>query len=436
MSTHQTICLLNDSFPPLIDGVANTVMNYAEHISSSDNTSIVITPDHPDADDNRFSYPVIRYPSIDIRRRTGYMAGIPFSPEIARQLKLKEVSILHSHCPVASTILGRELRQIVDAPLILTYHTKFDVDIANVIKSKALQSGSLKFLAQNINACDEVWTVSKGAGENLRALGYEGDYIIMPNGVDLPKERVSDDIIAKATENYHLPNDCPIYLFVGRMMWYKGLKIIADAMSMLKASGKDFRMVFIGDGADRKDVEAYVEQIHVADKCIFTGALRDRELLRGWYCRSDLFIFPSTFDTNGLVVREAAANSLASVLIRNSCASEGIVDGVNGFLIDENAHSLHQRLSELYDNRSKMHTVGTCAGDQLYISWKDAVKNAMTRYQIVSEKHKSGQYKSHRKSAEFFIKANGELMDDIADLLKWRDNLREHIKDKRSNNKK
>lgn len=82
-----------------------------------------------------------------------------------------------------------------------------------------------------------------------------------------------------------------------------------------------------------------------------------------------------------------------------------------------------------------MHSVGTCAGDQLYISWKDAVKNAMTRYQIVSEKYKSGQYKSHRKSAEFFIKANGELMDDIGDLLMWRDNLRKHIKDKRSNNK-
>lgn len=333
-------------------------------------------------------------------------------------------------------MLARQLRQIVDAPLILTYHTKFDIDIANVIKNKTLQAGSLKILAENINACDEVWTVSKGAGENLRALGYEGDYIIMPNGVDLPRERVSDTIIAAATDGYHLPNNCPVYLFVGRMMWYKGLKLIIDAMCMLKASGKDFRMVFIGDGADRPEIEAYAKQTNVADKCIFTGAVRDREHLRGWYCRSDLFLFPSTFDTNGLVVREAAANSLAAVLIRNSCAAEGIINGVNGFLIDENVCSLYQCLSDLHDNKTKMHSVGICAGEQLYLSWKDAVKNALERYQVVSERYKSGQCRSYRKPAEYFLKANGELMENLGDLLELRDHLFEHIRDKKANSRK
>ena len=43
-----TYCLLNDSFPPLIDGVANVVMNYAKHIVANKNNAIVITPDHPD----------------------------------------------------------------------------------------------------------------------------------------------------------------------------------------------------------------------------------------------------------------------------------------------------------------------------------------------------------------------------------------------------
>ena len=45
-------------------------------------------------------------------------------------------------------------------------------------------------------------------------------------------------------------------------------------------------------------------------------------------------------DTNGLVVREAAACGLASVLIKDSCAAEGITDGRNGFVIDENADAM------------------------------------------------------------------------------------------------
>ena len=62
-----------------------------------------------------------------------------------------------------STLMARELRQLTDAPLVLTYHTKYDVDIENAIHSKVLQSSSKKALLANINACDEVWTVSQGA---------------------------------------------------------------------------------------------------------------------------------------------------------------------------------------------------------------------------------------------------------------------------------
>ena len=424
-----TVCLLNDSFPPLIDGVANAVLNYGNYISNNGGSTVVITPDHPEADDKKYQYPIMRYPSIDIRKKVGYMAGIPFSPDIARQLKGKNVKLLHSHCPVVSTMFARQLRQIVDAPLILTYHTKFDIDIANIIKNKALQSGSKKILLENINACDEIWTVSKGAGDNLRSLGYEGEYIIMPNGVDLPRERVSDKIIATATNGYDLPNDCPIYLFVGRMMWYKGIKIIADAMAKLKADGKDFRMVFIGDGTERTEIEAYTKNNNIFDKCIFTGAIRDRQLLQGWYCRADLFLFPSTFDTNGLVVREAAASNLASVLIKNSCAAEGIMDGMNGFIIEENSNSLYKCLANLYNNRSKMHSVGVRAGEELYLSWEDAVKNATTRYQVVIERYKTGRLNPYRKPIEYFFKANGELMDDLGNLLDLREQLQNYIKD-------
>ena len=430
MESQQTICLLNDSFPPFIDGVANAVMNYAKFIEENDSKAMVITPDHPEADDSGFSYPVVRYPSIDLRSKTGYMAGVPFSPEIAHRLDRENVAVLHSHCPIVSTLLARQLRQIVDAPLVLTYHTKFDIDIANIIRSKALQSGSKMILVENINACDEVWTVSQGAGENLRSLGFEGDYIVMPNGVDLPCQRVPEEQIAAVTGGYDLPEGVPVYLFVGRMMWYKGLKIILEALSRLAAAGKDFRMVFVGQGADWEEVKAYALQCGIAGNCIFTGALHDREALRAWYCRADLFLFPSTFDTNGLVVREAAACALASVLIDGSCAAEGITHGVNGFLIEETADSLFRCLLGLYDNRALVRTVGRNASEQLYVFWETAVKTAMDRYGTVIDRYKSGSYPRRRKPMEYFLKANGELMEDLGHLVRLREQLRQHVKER------
>ena len=45
MQGPHSICLLNDSFPPLIDGVANTVVNYAQELTKLGDRAIVVTPD-------------------------------------------------------------------------------------------------------------------------------------------------------------------------------------------------------------------------------------------------------------------------------------------------------------------------------------------------------------------------------------------------------
>ena len=416
----HTICLLNDSFPPIIDGVANAVVNYAENIEKHHGHAVVVTPSVPGADDSGYPFPVVRYPSIDTRRLVGYVAGYPFSPETALRVREEKVELLHTHCPIASAILARSLREVVDAPLVLTYHTKYDIDIAKAVKSKLLQESAIHALVQNVSACDEVWVVSRGAGENLRSLGYEGEYTVMENGVDVPRGRVSGEAVAAATAGYDLPRDVPVFLFVGRLMWYKGLHIILDALRALRESGQDFRMVFIGAGGDEKEVRAGVEEMRLADRCFFTGSISDRETLRAWYSRADLFLFPSTFDTNGLVVREAAASGCASVLVAGSCAAEGVTDGRNGFLIEENAGSLCTKLSALCADREAMRCVGENAMHELYLSWEEAVARASKRYGIVLDRYRSGKYPKHERFSDEFFNAQGDLMEAMSMVTEMR----------------
>ncbi len=416
MDDRHTICLLNDSFPPILDGVANAVVNYAKNIEESHGHSVVLTPHMPGSDDSRYGFSVVRYPSIDTRKLIGYVAGYPFSPDAANAVKKEKVELLHTHCPIMSAFLARSLAEANGLPLVLTWHTKYDIDIANAIKSKILREGALQALLLNVNACDEVWTVSRGAGENLRSIGYEGDYIVMPNGVDLPHEKVSDHLIEETTAGYDIPGDIPCFLFIGRLMWYKGLRIILDALAELDHEGTGFRMVFVGGGGDEKAVKAYTEKLGLGRKVIFTGPVAEREKLRAWYSRADLFLFPSTFDTNGLVVREAAASDTASVIIKDSCASEGVTDGRNGFLIEENAESLAAKLRELIAEPGKMKAVGEAAGSELYISWDAAVAKAYDRYGAVIDNYKSGVYGIHDPLKGSWMQSQGELMQIFGDI--------------------
>ena len=424
----RTVCLLNDSFPPLIDGVANVVVNYAANIEARHGRALVAVPAVPGADDSAFPFPVLRYPSLDTRKLVGYVAGYPFSPETARSVHEAGTELLHVHCPMSSAILARQISEAEKLPLVMTYHTKYDIDIANAIRSKTLQEGAIRALLQNINACDEVWTVSRGAGENLRSLGFEGEYIVMENGVDMPLGSAAPEKISAVTGAYDLPAGVPVFLFVGRLMWYKGLRIILDALAKLKAEGAAFRMVFVGDGGDGEAVRATASELGLDGVCFFTGAVRDREALRAWYSRGDLFLFPSTFDTNGLVVREAAACGTATVMIAGSCAAEGVTDGRNGFCIAENAGALAETLRRLCAAPETMARVGEAAAKELYLSWETAVDRAWERYGAVIENYRAGRYPKRSGVQDLFMRQQGELMEALGKASTLRSRMREELR--------
>lgn len=411
------VCLANDSFPPQIDGVENTVVNYANIITNKYGSAVVATPEYPGADDAQFGFDIVRYPSLYIGKKIGYRAGYPFSAEAMEKLSVFRPNIIHSHCPMMSTYLCRELRSITNAPIVFTYHTKFDIEIRRALKLKILQEHVINLMINNIEACDDVWVVSEGAGENLKSMGYRGTYTVMNNGVDMPKAPVNEPLLAQIRSQYNLTEEVPVFLSVGRMRWYKGQKITLDGLKKAKDAGKQFKMVFIGDGNDKKEMERYAKSLGLADDCIFTGSIYDRELLRTWYCLADLFLFPSTYDTNGIVVREAAACSLGSVIVKGSCAAEGITDGRNGILIEENSDSMAKVIMKICDDRAAAVKIGQNAADELYISWEQAVDRAVSRYAYIIDNVRYGHMEREHVSFDKWI-------DVLADFYKGMERLK------------
>ena len=491
----MNICLLNDSFPPVIDGVANVVMNYADIMTRELESNVIVgTPRYPGVSYDGYPYQVIPYPSFDTTDFVkGYRTGNPLSIKEIKQMTDFKPDIIHTHCPAASTVMARILRRetarkhrldmegvsgsniVGDSefgmapPVIFSYHTKFDVDIERAVGDGLLKKETIKAMIANIEACDEVWVVSEGAGDNLRSLGYEGKLRVMENGVDFPKGRASQQLVKELNSAYDIPEGIPLFLFVGRIMKYKGLPIIVDAINELSEAGIDYRMVFVGGGADATEMQEKIRNYGIAldiydedsnlqhtdasakksGKAIFTGPEHDREKLRAWNTRADLFLFPSTYDTNGIVVREAAACGLASVLIKGSCAAEGITDGRNGFLIEENAHSMAALLKEVHSDLDHLHQAGQCAMDEIYISWDSSVRKAFSRYKEIIELKKSGElgdrkhesFENLMRSAEialdgtqraFFANVERSVKDNIYELKAFHQGMLDNFDELRS----
>ena len=380
------IGLFNESFPPTIDGVANTIKNYADIITKNHGKCTVVTPYYPNVVDD-YEYDVVRYSSITVSKQLEYRVANPVPVRTLTTLLNKDFDLLHVHSPFVSSLVAAELVKLKPAPIVFTYHTKFDVELEKRFKSKSFKHISKNFIKNNINTADEVWVVSTGAKESLRKIGYKGKCRVIRNGVDFEKGKASAQAVENLKKKLGIEKDELVFLYVGRMMWYKNIKLTMDALRLLPTDQK-YKMVFVGDGNDLNSMKDYAKRIGIDKKCVFVGPVREREELRVHYSLGDLFLFPSTYDTSGLVVMEAAATALPSIVIDSSCAAEIVTDMRNGFLCDENEVSLKDAIVRATSDRERLAKIGENAQNEVYFSWDDAVELAYSRYEeIIKEFH-------------------------------------------------
>ena len=383
MKDKLKVGLGSDAFPPTTDGISNVVQNYAHQISRGLGEPVIITPKNPNQQDCKYDYEIFRYKSWWLPSKEGYSIGWPFKDELHQAIINMNFDILHSHAPLATSYYFRRVVEKKKIPVVLTYHTKYEYDIDRRVPTKPAKDFAYHFLLNNINAADEVWVTSNGTVDSLRKLGYEGDYILMPNGCDMPVVAVSENEIKELKQKLNIAQNVPVFIYSGRMIWYKNIRLILDACSKLKRDGKEFKLIMLGFGADENAIKRYINKLGLWNNVIWTGKIIDRRTIQEYYIVSDILLFPSVFDTNGLVVREAASAATPSLLVRGSCAAEGITDGETGFLCMESAHSIASTLEKIADNRELIRKVGGNAQSDIYISWEDAVKKAYDRYHIV-----------------------------------------------------
>ncbi len=374
----------NDSFPPTIDGVAQTVKNYAERLHAKYCNVTVVTPAYKNVVDD-YPFEVFRYQSVPLGKSIGYRAGNAFSPEAVIKLRRKHFDLMHVHAPFASSMLVNNINLPHRVPVVLTYHTKFEVDIQKRIHDPVVRKLAMEFLLQNVNAADEVWVVTEKCGDSLRTIGYEGNVRVMENGTDFTFGKADTAKVEQLREAYGIPEDTFVFLFVGRMMWYKNTRLILDALARVKAAGLPFRCFMVGSGFDAGDIEKYARESGLTQEVVFTGPIYDREYLRVFFSLADMFLFPSTYDTSGIVVKEAAACSCPSLLVRDSCAAEGAIHDVSGFLAEENAESCAAAICAACSDPYHLKAVGEEAGRTLYLSWDTAVERAYKRYAEIIE---------------------------------------------------
>ena len=376
-SSNDNIGLFNDCFPPVMDGVSVCVQNYAYWLQKKVGGVCVVTP-HNHGVKYHEDYKVLDYMSVPVPFRRPYVTGIAeIDPAFVKKILHRKFKIVHAHCPFASGTCAQRVAELQKVPMVATFHSKYRDDFARVIPSKFAVDQIIRQIISFYEKADQVWVPQASVEDVIRDYGFKGEVQVVDNGCDLCAD-YDDEFFVKAREALGIKPDEFVMLFVGQHIWEKNNQLILDALALAK--DVPFRMFYVGTGYAAEEMKSIVKAAGLEDKVTFAGVVTDRQKLTQYYAAADLFLFPSLYDNAPLVVREAAALHTPSVMAKGATASTIIIDGKNGFLVDNDPKDLAKTIEFLSRDKQLVHTAGLEASHTIVRSWENVVDEVLLRY--------------------------------------------------------
>ena len=216
--------------------------------------------------------------------------------------------------------------------------------------------------------------------QRLFGLPYEKINVI-PNGVDLNLyDNIERDYDFR--RRYAMDNE-KIILFIGRLVYEKGIQNLIAAMPKILSSYNDAKLVIAGKGGMISELRAQVNALGLSEKVYFTGYLAGKDVKKMYKC-ADVAVFPSTYEPFGIVAIEAMLSGNPIVVSDVGGLNEIVDHGINGMKsYCGNANSLADSiLTLLYDKN----LVATCTKNakekvRLKYNWAKIAEDTHFTYQ-------------------------------------------------------
>jgi len=375
----------NAKFGTHYGGAENVAYNLALHMARRGHQVNVFTTsaDSRDAIEQYDGLTVYHY-GTNFRLEKGN-----FSINLFRKPLSRKVDIIHAH---VSTPPG-DLAALVCAaktktPLVVTYHGDGEVGYGKLARRAAVALYNRFLLHRVLSQARVIICSSRYLTEQSRFLGrYIDKVVAVPIGVNLEDfNAVSSKEECRRTLG--LPIHDKLALFVGELIQYKGPDVLIKAMAHVTKRVPDARLVFLGDGAMRSDLERLTQSLRLEHQVKFAGFIGG-DIKALYYKAADLLALPSTMgpESFGITLLEAAAARLPLVVSDLSVFKAVVTDGHNGMVTKKgDDKSLASAIVRLLEDEGLRETMGRNSEERAKtFSWERIAQETEKVYEQVLE---------------------------------------------------
>jgi len=287
--------------------------------------------------------------------------------KLYRLFRDRRPHIVHTHTAKAGTV-GRMAARLAGVPVIVhTFHGHVFHDYFGPLQTRVF-IGIERLLA---SLSDRIVTVSDGQRRELADYGVASrDKIaVVPLGFELDALLNCEPLRGQLRWELGIPDGTALVGIVARLTAIKNHRLFLDAARLIVEAGQAAMFLIVGDGKLRADLEAYVAELKLAERVIFTGWRRDLPRI---YADLDVVALSSLNEGTPVSLIEAMAAAKPVVATRVGGVSDVILDKESGYLVQsEDAEGLARGILDLLrapDRAREMGLAGRVAVHPKYAS--------------------------------------------------------------------
>ena len=263
-----------------------------------------------------WSLPLPTYESLDLR--------FPLPTDVLARVEAQRPDVIHVATPGPVGLCGLVAARLLGIPLVGSYHTELGPYALHLTRDLLVAEAADVYVDWFYSQCATVLAPTRQVADALTARGLP-EVGVWGRGVDCElfrPERRDDALRARLLDGADV-----LVLSVGRVSHEKRLGVLLDAYARVSRARGDVRLVVVGDGPARRELERTAPA-----GTVFAGEARGEQLAE-LFASADVFCFPSTTDTFGQVILEAGASGLPVVAAAAGGALELVADGKTGLLV-------------------------------------------------------------------------------------------------------
>ena len=357
----MNILILVTGFPPQrLAGTELAAYSMAEHLARRHQVHIITARDKGlPRESIEAGFHIHRLKTV----RVPVLGSVLYLIRLIPLVKRCHPDIVHAQAISPSGLFALALKKLLGMPYVVWCQG------SEVYLPHRLSRGILRLVLSN---ADAVITLTADMREVVQRL-YKREIVTIPNGVEL--ERYQGLPGEKIRQKIGLGVEEKVALFVGTLRPVKGVRYLIEAMDIVVRENRLARLLVVGDGEERGELENLAKRLGVAARISFIGRKPHRDI-PDYMAAADVFVLPSLSEGFPLTILEAMAAGLPIVTTRVRGLPEIIEEGGNGFLVEPRNHQqIAERLLSLFSNDKLAEAMGQSNRDKARgYSWQSIVE--------------------------------------------------------------